>query len=81
MVVKLEKGPKDIVNPAGKYMFKVIKRNIGTRCEICSKLTIKAPKLRQWIIFYTSVSIVNFELANTLWERPSIYFETKIRVG
>ena len=53
MVVKLEKGPKDIVNPAGKYMFKVIKRNIGTRCEICSKLTIKTPKLRQWIIFYT----------------------------
>ena len=28
-------------NPAGNYMFKVNNRNTGTRCEICSKLTIK----------------------------------------
>ena len=27
--------------PAGNYMFKVNNRSTGTRCEICSKLTIK----------------------------------------
>ena len=32
--------------PAGNYMFKVNNRNIRTRCEICSKLTIKTPERR-----------------------------------
>ena len=27
--------------PAGNYMFKFNNTNAGTRCEICSKLTIK----------------------------------------
>ena len=35
-------------NPAGNYMFKVNNRNTRTRCEICSKLTIKIPERRQW---------------------------------
>ena len=30
--------------PAGDYMFKVKNRNNRTRCEICSKLTIKTPE-------------------------------------
>ena len=30
-------------NPSGNYMFKFINRNTRTRCEICSKLTIKIP--------------------------------------
>ena len=38
---------KMILNPAGNYMFKVNNRNTRTRCEICSKLTIKTPKRRQ----------------------------------
>ena len=29
------------MNLAGNYMFKVNSRNTRTRCEICSKLTIK----------------------------------------
>ena len=33
--------------PAGKYMFKVNNRNTKTRCEICSKLTIKTPEQQQ----------------------------------
>ena len=33
-------------NPAGNYMFKVNNRNTKTRCEICSKLTIKTPERR-----------------------------------
>ena len=32
--------------PAGNYMFKVNNRNSRTRCELCSKLTIKTPERR-----------------------------------
>ena len=35
--------------PAGNYMFKVKNRNTRTRCEICSKLTMKIPERRQWL--------------------------------
>ena len=45
--------------PAGNYMFKVNNRNARTRCEICSKLTIKTPERRQWC--HSGVFIVNFE--------------------
>ena len=44
---------------AGNYMFQVNNRNIRTRCEICSKLTIKTPERPQWR--RSSVFIVNFE--------------------
>ena len=30
-------------NPASNYMFKVNNRNTRTKCDICSKLTIKTP--------------------------------------
>ena len=30
------------LNPAGNYMFKFNNENTRTRCELCSKLTIKA---------------------------------------
>ena len=33
--------------PAGIYLLKVNNRNTRTRCEICSKLTIKTPERRQ----------------------------------
>ena len=33
--------------PTGNYTFKVSNRNTKTRCEICSKLTIKTPARRQ----------------------------------
>ena len=35
--------------PAGIYLLKVDDRNGRARCEICSKLTIKAPERRQWL--------------------------------
>ena len=41
--------------PDGNYMFKVNNRNTRTRCDICSKLTIKTPEWRQ------NVFIGNFE--------------------
>ena len=45
--------------PAGNYMFKVNNKNTRTRCEICSKLTIKTPERRKWRL--STVFIVNFE--------------------
>ena len=38
--------PLGHIYPAGNYMFKVNNRNTRTRCEICSKLTIKTPERR-----------------------------------
>ena len=37
--------------PPGNYMLKVDNRCPRTRCEICSKLTIKTPERRQWSVF------------------------------
>ena len=48
-------------------MFKVNNRNCSTRCEICSKLTIKTPE-RRYFAPYSSAFIVNFEQVNAGWE-------------
>ena len=40
------------------YLFKFNNKNTRKRCEICSKLTIKAPERRHW--HRSSVFIVNF---------------------
>ena len=45
--------------PVGIYLLKVNIRNTRTRCEICSKLTIKMPERRHWRHY--GVFIVNFE--------------------
>ena len=42
----LKKGTIGSRNPAGIYLLKVNNRNTRTRCEICSKLTIKTPERR-----------------------------------
>ena len=34
------------IDPVGIYQLKVNNRNTRTRCEICSKLTIKTPERR-----------------------------------
>ena len=36
------------IYPTGIYLLKDNNRNTRTRCEICSKLTIKIPKRREW---------------------------------
>ena len=46
-------------NPKNIYLFKVINRNFGKRCEVCSKLTIKIPEWRQWR--HSGVFIVNLK--------------------
>ena len=45
--------------PAGIYLLKFNDKKTRTRCEICSKLTIKTPEQRHWRRF--GVSIVDFE--------------------
>ena len=48
--------------------FKVNNRNTRTRCEICSKLTIKTP---EWWTYFTSCSSVpigNFYQVNAGWD-------------
>ena len=45
--------------PAGIDLLKVNNRNSKTRCEICSKLTIKIAEGRQWR--RSGIFIVNFE--------------------
>ena len=50
--------PKLSPPPACIYLVKV-NRNTRTRCEICSKLTIKTPERRHWR--RSGVFIVNFE--------------------
>ena len=44
---------------AGNYLFKVNNKNTRTRCEICSKLTVKTPERRH--CRRSGVFIVNFE--------------------
>ena len=73
--------------PVGNYMFKVTIETLEKRYEICSKLTIKTPKWRQWRRFgvfivnfehiphlCSSFSIVNFEQVNAGWDKNS-YFQ------
>ena len=43
--------------PTGIYLLKVNNKSTKTRCEICSKLTIKTPERRR----RSGVFIVNFE--------------------
>ena len=48
-----------MLDPAGIYLLKVNSRNIGTRCETCSKVTIKTLEWGQWRC--SGVRIVKFE--------------------
>ena len=38
----------DDCSPVGNYLFKVNNKNTRTKCEICSKLTMKTPERRHW---------------------------------
>ena len=51
--------------PANIYLFKVNYRNTEKRCEVCSKLTIKAPEKRQWR--RSGDFIVNFKHTSQLF--------------
>ena len=45
--------------PDCNYIFKINNRSTRTRCETCSKLTVKTPERRQWR--RSDFFIVNFE--------------------
>ena len=60
-------------NPCSQPAFTCSKLTIealGQRCEICSKLTVKTPKQRQWHRF--DVFVVNFEHISHLCSSVSI---------
>ena len=48
-----------LASPAGNYIFKVNNRNTRTRCEICSKLTIKASERRHWVALMSLLLTLN----------------------
>ena len=50
--------------PAVDDLLKVNNKNTGTKCQICSKLTIKTPERRQW--GRSGVFFVNFEHVSCL---------------
>ena len=41
--------------PAGNYMFKANIKNSRTRCEICSNVTLKTPKRRQFLLLTLNI--------------------------
>ena len=48
-------------------LLQVNNRNTRKRCQTCSKLTIKTPKMTSLTPVY-SVSVVNFEQVNVCWD-------------
>ena len=65
--------------PTAKYMFKVNNRNTRTRCEICSKLTIKTTERRYLSLFFNKVAGLGLNLYFTTNSNNSlsIFFQTK----
>ena len=59
--------------PTGNYMFKVNNRNNRTRCEECSKLTIKIPERRYWR--RSGIFIVKFEQISQLSHFTTFTFQ------
>ena len=55
---------KNCYSPPNICLFKFNNRNITKRCEICSKLTIKTPKQRHWLLFGV---FFNFEHISNLF--------------
>ena len=47
-------------HPASNYMFKLNNRNTGTKCETCSKKTLKTPEGHPWRRS-SGIFIVKFE--------------------
>ena len=61
-------------------MLKVSNRNTRTRCEICSKITIKTPERRHWR--RSGVFNVNFEhISHVFWKTLAVFTESSILMG
>ena len=59
LIFCLQTNIRGFFNPTSIYLHKVNSRNTRTRCEICSKLTIKTPEQCQR--HHSGALIVNFE--------------------
>ena len=46
----------------GIYLFKVNNKNTRTRCEICSKLTIKTPERHYWLLTKVAHRLANIHI-------------------
>ena len=84
LIFSLMWPPNDVVShrrlyPAGIYLLKFNNRNTKTRCEICSKLTIKTPGA--FIVNFEHLSHLNlvfllltldsnFQLGSQVWFKP-----------
>ena len=62
--LNIEKYREILDNPSRQLTFKINNRNTRTRCEICSKLTIKTPERLQ--LRHSGVFIVTFEHIHAL---------------
>ena len=60
---KRKEAKTNATNPAAIYLLKVNNRNTRTRCEICSKLTIKIPERRQWPPICISLEFKQFSFS------------------
>ena len=47
---------RNFVDPANIYLLKIINKNTRKSCEIFSKLTIKAPEQRVFIVNFENIS-------------------------
>ena len=53
---------KQVIFPAGIYLLKVNNKNTRTRCEICSKLSIKTSERWQWDFSYLILEETHFQV-------------------
>ena len=61
-------------NPAGNYIFKVNNRNTRTRCEICSKLTIKTPERHHMGSLRCSIHLSRCIHWRSKFSEPSVHY-------
>ena len=71
IIQSLKNDVSSFQSPADISLLKVNNRNTRTRCEICSKITIKIPERRQWR--HSGIFIVNFEHVVVVTPCSSIY--------
>ena len=53
--------------PASIYLPKDNNRDIGIKCDICSKLTIKALRFHSFFTPFSSVFAIGFDQENVCW--------------
>ena len=65
---------------SGNYLLKVNNRNTRTRCEICSKLTIKTPERRKWLLYFNAYQYSPAIAAKMAWQTCTAILQVNLRV-